>query len=669
MLVFGLAIIFLAILMVLFTDNAEATDHVVISEWTSRGPGGSTDEFVELYNPTDSDVDISGWEIWTYNASALFCPEWGIRVTLPGAQGSMTTVIPTKHHFLIADSCGSWTGPTPDAWFVCTFGFKDDNGTIRLTTGAAGTNATVDTVSWEAYPDPLGARLWAEGGIPTVGRSYNDDWKSVERKAFAGSNDASMAQGGADYYWGNGEDTENTVADWFVKTTREPQGLRDWREPPILNLDTGVYYVHLQTAVDAANSGERLNICGGTFQGGMLLDGKSLTIVNSAFGLHGTVSLKNGASLTVDPSWWNVTGDIYVDNGTTLTLDNTILQINGALHGQFRIQVNDTGTLEVIGDSTIQSSSSRYYNHIVYGSLIVKDSTLRWHTSLQIIDGNFDSIMENAVVNTWQINGLSLSNTDMMISNSSFSGIGIADFNLDADSHLTVINTTFGKNDIVVNDALSDLTVQWYLHAYAYDTGGPIDGATISVSDSIPTDFQLGYTDSSGWYRWGVVTEFVQYMSLRETHTPHNIYAVNPGIYGSTPVLMDASKTVTINVSLLWVHNVEQVTDYPGIQIAVNNANPGEHLEVYNPFQNETVFVDRAITISGVGSPAPIVSGAGIASTFRIAAEGVEITGFNITNTAAHYGILASIGGFNIHHNVFSAQGYGIMVRIYHLSS
>ncbi|MBI4672491.1 MAG: lamin tail domain-containing protein [Chloroflexi bacterium] len=49
------------------TDTATATPiaptHIVISEMRSRGPLGASDEFVELFNPTNATVDIGGWKI------------------------------------------------------------------------------------------------------------------------------------------------------------------------------------------------------------------------------------------------------------------------------------------------------------------------------------------------------------------------------------------------------------------------------------------------------------------------------------------------------------------------------------------------------------------------------------------------------------------------------
>ncbi len=45
------------------TVTPVAPSHLVISEFRTRGPNGGNDEFVEIFNPTGGDVNISGWTI------------------------------------------------------------------------------------------------------------------------------------------------------------------------------------------------------------------------------------------------------------------------------------------------------------------------------------------------------------------------------------------------------------------------------------------------------------------------------------------------------------------------------------------------------------------------------------------------------------------------------
>ena len=43
--------------------QSQAANHVVISEFRPRGPGGATDEFVESFNPTGGPISIGGWMV------------------------------------------------------------------------------------------------------------------------------------------------------------------------------------------------------------------------------------------------------------------------------------------------------------------------------------------------------------------------------------------------------------------------------------------------------------------------------------------------------------------------------------------------------------------------------------------------------------------------------
>ena len=60
------SVLVLGILVIPAYAQSSIADHVVINEVDINPPGddsASPSEWVELYNPTENDVDIGGWEI------------------------------------------------------------------------------------------------------------------------------------------------------------------------------------------------------------------------------------------------------------------------------------------------------------------------------------------------------------------------------------------------------------------------------------------------------------------------------------------------------------------------------------------------------------------------------------------------------------------------------
>jgi hypothetical protein len=96
---------------------------IVISEFRTRGPNGANDEFVEIFNPTSTAIDISNWKINGSNNTGGIVT----RFTIPAG----TTLQPGEH-FLIADSTApGYNGAvTPDGFYGTSIA---DNGGIALT--------------------------------------------------------------------------------------------------------------------------------------------------------------------------------------------------------------------------------------------------------------------------------------------------------------------------------------------------------------------------------------------------------------------------------------------------------------------------------------------------------------------------------------------------------
>ncbi len=193
-----------------------AADHVVISQFATRGLTSATDEFVELYNPTASAVDLSGWKLQYKSTTGT---TWYDRAVLPA-----NTAVAAHGYFLLASQTYVVT-TAPDysssLWGAGTG--MSDNAHARMVD--AGGNP-VDKVGWGSANDP-------EGGVdaPNHGTSANNN--SVMRKALASSTADSLAPGGAHATLGNGQDTDVNGSDFVVQTNgRNPRNSSTPPAPP-----------------------------------------------------------------------------------------------------------------------------------------------------------------------------------------------------------------------------------------------------------------------------------------------------------------------------------------------------------------------------------------------------------------------------------------------------
>ena len=85
---------FLLLAIILFTATASlAADPLIISEFRLRGPSGASDEFVEIYNNSDSPVTVA--TVDGSSGYALVASDGVARFVVPNG-----TVIPARGHYL-----------------------------------------------------------------------------------------------------------------------------------------------------------------------------------------------------------------------------------------------------------------------------------------------------------------------------------------------------------------------------------------------------------------------------------------------------------------------------------------------------------------------------------------------------------------------------------------
>lgn len=183
---------------------ANAT-HVVISE-IQIGGVTSTDEFVELYNPTVADVDLTNWRLTKKT-------QGGVESDLVS---TMSGTIKSHGFFLIASNPGYTGSVTPDVTYATSSASISSNNTVTLYAGDG--NTVVDMVG-------LGSATASE----TAATTNPADGKSRERKALSSSTTATMIA--ADELAGNGEDTDNNSEDFVLRNTPQPQNSFSSLEP------------------------------------------------------------------------------------------------------------------------------------------------------------------------------------------------------------------------------------------------------------------------------------------------------------------------------------------------------------------------------------------------------------------------------------------------------
>ena len=167
--------------------HAQSGASLVISEFRPRGPAGGNDEFVELFNPTGSAVDIGGWKILGSNNAGTN----SVRATVP-----VSTVLGPGCYFLATNTAASGYSGTVAGNVTYTTGITDDGG-IALTRSD---NSMVDQVGMSAGSAFGEGHALASFGATNADRAY-------ARTPTSGS------------------DTDDNAADFVMTTPSGPQNL------------------------------------------------------------------------------------------------------------------------------------------------------------------------------------------------------------------------------------------------------------------------------------------------------------------------------------------------------------------------------------------------------------------------------------------------------------
>lgn len=118
------------------------TGKVLVSEIMAGSDGNADNEFIELYNPTDSPISLSGWMIKKRTSN-------GTESVLVSSLRFSGRAIPARGYFLITHE-GLYQGTTPaDMSWPSTYTIAYSDNSILLYDG---TQRVVENVSWAVIP-------------------------------------------------------------------------------------------------------------------------------------------------------------------------------------------------------------------------------------------------------------------------------------------------------------------------------------------------------------------------------------------------------------------------------------------------------------------------------------------------------------------------------------
>ncbi len=288
----GLFVSIFFVLLVLMMPSVLGTiaDHVVISEIKTNTSG--EDEFVELYNPTSSDIQLDGWKL-TRNNSA------GTPANLVNSFPIGST-IPAHGYFLIAHQ--DYTGlVTADIDYSANNPITDNYAALLYN----GAGDLVDGVGW-------GSSLEYEGTAtsnPLAGQS-------IERKSDSIHDNAR----------GNGLDTDDNSADFQTKATPEPQNSESCKEgTTLISVGSSCEYITIQAAIDASIAGDTINVSAETYPGDLSIPaGKDNLVLAGA-----------------DKTTTTIKGVANVPTGGTLAIPNIEILADGVIIHGFTIEGPD----------------------------------------------------------------------------------------------------------------------------------------------------------------------------------------------------------------------------------------------------------------------------------------------------------------------------------------
>ena len=269
---------------------------------------------------------------------------------------------------------------------------------------------------------------------------------------------------------------------------------------------------------------------------------------------------------------WTSSSDAIITNNSII--ENDIVGISIGFGEPF-IQNNNFSNNQGTG-VILEYDNSIFINNIVmnnlkngiqisYSTATISNSLISNNQWSGLIGFQANSKIYNNIIMNCN-NGTKWYESFVIMSNNTILNTNYYDITVELDSELVLINTTFNRNKIYIDEFDYSLTIIWHLNIEVIDqNSNPIFNAEIRIKDNSNGTFnEIFYTDINGFVKSITCTEYVQNRTARTYNTPHNITISNGEDTIVDSIRMDKSKIleyVLLDTSPPEIYNVESKID------------------------------------------------------------------------------------------------------------
>ena len=446
----------------------------------------------------------------------------------------------------------------------------------------------------------------------------------------------------------------------------------------------------IQNATNDATAGDTIRVFNGTYGENVVID-RQLTLIGN--GSEETIinGSNSGNVVTVNSEWVNIShvkveasGSGYWDAGIRINQHNvSVFEANCSGNNRGIIAwVTENGSIH----NTTCDSNTRN-GIILFGSqdFTMNDNVCRWN--------EYGIYLTNSNTNNASKNGCEFNEYGIYLSNSNgnrFHGnildsneIGFNMVNSDTNSVQGTEITWNTENGILLSDA-HDNTFTGLLvdnNTIGIDIDGA-NGNTVlnsaitgngegvrlrdSASDNV---FMTSSLLNNIWWGINATDNDGESGDARNTW-----WGVDTGPYHPFLNPEGEGDNVTDNVLFdpwtgkpMNVHNVDKDELYVTIQEAIEDADPGDTIEVYAGTFRESITVDKQLSIIGAGAGGraeeTIIDGQGLGNVVTLEADGVNLSGFTIIGSGpGQAGIVVGSDMNRIFENNLSGHRNGIFL-------